>query len=58
MAEVKVHTILTDKKALANWKRNHDLHVLLVMKQHNIAKAEALVQVYHEGSEGLNKRLG
>ncbi|GHA11875.1 hypothetical protein GCM10007989_02780 [Devosia pacifica] len=54
MAEVSV---ITDKKALLNWRTNHDLHVLLIMKQHKLTKSQALVQAYHEGAEGLNKRL-
>lgn len=58
MADEKVFTVLTDKKALQNWRNKHDLHVLLVMQQNGLSKAQALVQVYHEGADGLNKRLG
>lgn len=50
-------TVLTDKKALANWRTNFDLHVLMIMKQHSLTKAQAVVQAYHEGVVGLNKRL-
>lgn len=50
--------ILTDKKALSAWKANLDLHVLLIMRVHKLSKAQALVQAYHEGVEGLSKRLG
>lgn len=50
-------TILADKKALLNWKTNNDLHVLLIMKTHNVAKSLAQVQAYAEGVEGLSKRL-
>lgn len=47
-----------DKTAKAAWKTNHDLHVLLIQKKHGLSKADASVQAYHEGIEGLNKRLG
>nr|QJB21597.1 MAG: hypothetical protein [Microvirus sp.] len=49
--------VLTDKKALAKWRTNHDLHVLMIMNKHGLTKAQAVVQAYHEGVEGLNKRL-
>ena len=49
---------LLDKKALSNWKTNHELHVLLVMKQHGVTKAVAAVQAYHEGVDGLKRRMG
>lgn len=52
-----VTPILTDKKALLNWRTNHDLHVLMIMKRHGLSKGQALVQAYFEGAEGLNKRL-
>lgn len=48
---------LTDKGAFNAWRTNHDLHVLLLMKAGK-TKAQALVLAYHEGVEGLNKRLG
>lgn len=50
--------VLTDKQAIAKWRQNHDLHVLLIMRQNGLTKPQALVQAYHEGVEGLNKRLG
>lgn len=50
-------TIITDKKALLAWRTNHDLHVLLLMKQEKLSKGAAVVQAYHEGVDGLNKRL-
>jgi hypothetical protein len=53
----QIPAVLTDKKALLNWRTNHDLHVLMIMKQHGLTKAQALVQAYHEGSDGLSKRL-
>lgn len=49
--------MVTDKKALAAWRANYDLHVLLLMKQHGLTKSQAVVQAYHEGAEHLNKRL-
>ncbi len=57
ISPVSVATLL-DKKALPKWKGNFDLHVLLVMRQNECSKAVAAVQAYHEGVEGLNKRLG
>lgn len=50
--------VLTDKQAVAKWRTNHDLHVLMIMKRHDLTKAQAIVQAYHEGVDGLNKRLG
>ena len=55
--DVKTVSVITDKKALLNWRTNHDLHVLLIMKRHGLTKSQALVQAYHEGAEGLQKRL-
>lgn len=52
------NTVITDKKALQNWRTNHDLHVLLIMKQHGLTKPLALVQAYAEGVDGLTKRMG
>lgn len=49
--------VMTDKKALLNWRTNHDLHVLLLMKQHGLTKGQATVQAYCEGVEGLNARM-
>lgn len=51
-------TVLTDKKAVANWRTKHDLHVLMIMEKNGLTKAQAVVQAYHEGVDGLNKRLG
>lgn len=58
MAEPTKYPVLTDKKAVQNWKANHDLHVLLIIKQNGLTKSQAVVQAYHEGLDGLNKRLG
>lgn len=58
MTETKMHAFLNDAKALAKWKANFDLHVLLIMKQNDLPKAKAIVQAYHEGIDGLTKRLG
>lgn len=50
--------VVLDKKGLAAWKTNADLHVLLIMKQHpGVSKSNAVVQAYHEGVDGLGKRL-
>lgn len=46
-----------DGKALAAVKANHDLHVLLLMRQAGISKSKATVLAYHEGEAGLNTRL-
>lgn len=46
-----------DKKAAAQLRTDHDLHVLLVMKSKACTKAEALVIAYAEGRDGLSKRL-
>jgi hypothetical protein len=56
-AEVK-ETAVLDKKARAAWRTNHDLHVLLIMRQNDVSKADAGVQAYFEGLDGLKKRLG
>lgn len=58
MADTKPELMAWDKKSLAKWKANNDLHVLLIMRQDALAKAAAVVQAYFEGVEGLNKRLG
>lgn len=50
--------MITDKKALAEFKRKHDLHVLLFMERHKVTKAVAVVQVYAAGIDGLAKLLG
>lgn len=50
--------MITDKKALAEYKRKHDLHVLLFMERHRVTKSVATVQVYAAGVEGLAKLLG
>jgi len=49
--------MILDKKGLAATKQNMDLHVLLIMKQENISKAQAQANAYSEGAEGLVKRL-
>lgn len=47
-----------DKKALGAHKQKHDLHVLLIIEQDKLPKSAAIVQAYHEGVEGVAKRLG
>lgn len=54
----KLFDKLLDKKALAAWKTNADLHVLLIMKQHGVSKSVAVTQAYFEGVDGVKKRLG
>lgn len=49
---------IMDKKALAAVKSKFDLHVLLVMEQEKCSKSHAITQAYHEGIEGVAKRLG
>lgn len=56
-SKVSHMAVITDKKALASWKNNHELHLLLIQRQNGLTKAQALVQAYHEGVEGLSKRL-
>lgn len=51
------HTVL-DPKAATKWKSKFDLHVGLIMHSHGLPKSKAVVQAYHEGVEGLTKRLG
>lgn len=46
-----------DKKAKLQLRTDHDLHVLLIMKQKTCAKSEAQVIAYAEGRNGLSKRL-
>ena len=53
-----VGTVKLDKKGLAAAKSNHDLHVLLVIRQDKVSKSAALVIAYTEGAPGLNTRLG
>lgn len=48
--------MILDKKALSNFKRGLDLHVLLIMEQEKVTKAAALAQAYHEGVEGRARR--
>lgn len=50
-------SVITDKKAVLNWRTNHDLHVLMIMKQHGMTKGQASVQAYAEGVDGLNRRM-
>lgn len=57
MADEVKHRVMDDKKSMQNWRTNYDLHVLMIMKQHGLTKAQACVQAYAEGVEGLNKRL-
>lgn len=48
-----------EKKALAKAATDFNLHVLLVMRQDGLSKAQAQARAYDEGVDGLNaKRLG
>ena len=58
MDEVTTTATTLDKTAAKKWRTKHDLHVALLMEKHGLSKADAVVQAYHEGVEGLNKRLG
>lgn len=49
---------MIDKKAQDEYKRKHDLHVLLIQEQEKATKAKATIQAYAEGIEGVAKRLG
>lgn len=53
-----MHTIITDKKAKAAWRRSLDLHTLLIMEAHGLSKPDAVVQAYHETVDGLKARRG
>lgn len=50
-------SILNDKKAKAAWRNNHDLHVMLIVKQEGVSKGDAAVLAYHEGVQGLSERM-
>ncbi|OCC05611.1 hypothetical protein BA190_07550 [Labrys sp. WJW] len=45
------------KKALSSNQRDHDLHVMLIMRDEDVSKTKALAQAYWEGSAGLTERL-
>lgn len=45
------------KKRLKAAKANHDLHVLLLMRQQNLSKTEATLLAYLDGVLGLDQRL-
>lgn len=46
-----------DKKAIAKAKADHDLHVLLIIRQDEISKSKAITIAYAEGAAGLKERL-
>lgn len=51
-------TVATNpKKDFAKAKRDHDLHVALIMRKEDVTKSHALVIAYREGQLGLSKRL-
>jgi len=50
--------MITDKKAMAEWKRKHDLHVMLLMERFKFTKTQAVVQAYARGVEGLPDLMG
>lgn len=39
-------------------KEDHDLHVLLTMRQDGLKKPQAILKAYAEGAAGLHRRLG
>lgn len=45
------------KKDFAKAKRDHELHVALIMRKEDVTKSHALVIAYREGQIGLSKRL-
>lgn len=53
----EVKSVVLDKKAIPEWRTNHDLHVLLIMRKDKMSKPNAIVQAYHEGIDGLKKRM-
>lgn len=48
---------MTDNKNARKEKADFDLHVLLIMKEHQVTKTLAQVRAYHEGWAGLSERL-
>jgi hypothetical protein len=42
---------------MSETKTDYDLHVLLVMKQDNVAKSKAQFQAWQEGPAGLKARM-
>lgn len=46
------------KKAILQFKRDFDLHTLMIMKTEAIAKPAAQALAYSEGHAGIAKRLG
>ena len=47
-----------EKKAFAKAKSDHDLHVLLLMKNEDISKSNAIVKAYAQGRAALAGLLG
>lgn len=50
--------VKAEKKAFAQAKTDHDLHVLLLMKKFDMSKANALVRAYVDGRGGIAALLG
>lgn len=41
--------VIVNKDLVKAFKKDHDLHVLLLMRKHNFSKAEAVVAAYATG---------
>lgn len=54
---VSANQAVNPKKDFAKVKRDHDLHVALIMRKEDVTKSHALVIAYREGQLGLSKRL-
>lgn len=50
-------TVVTDRVALAKLRQSFNLHVFAIMRQHGLTKSQAMVQAYHEGVEGIARRI-
>lgn len=46
-----------DKKLEGKLKADFDLHVLLLMKRHHLAKSKAVIRAWWEGPAGLEELL-
>lgn len=57
VAQLDEAAIKAEKKAFAKAKRDHDLHVSLIMRTDELSKPNAIVQAWREGDKGLSKRL-
>lgn len=42
-------SVVVNKDLVKAFKKDHDLHVMLLMRKHNFSKAEAIVAAYATG---------